>query len=308
MNKLWISGILASLALCGLSPGGASAHPGSGIVVDKDGNVFFIHTGRGVFNIDTQGKVACVHKVSGGGHFLALDMEGKFPPTAFPQLFERITPANARPAILYASGGAPFVVNKDGNLYYGSGYPGGDDMAPSGLTLTRLTPDGKRTLFAPNLKAALAKLNEAVTGLAAGPDGSLYVACPSAILKLKPDGSFATVVHPLVVKECDNYVPADAHSPFFHAPYLRGVDVATDGTIYGAVTGCRVVVKISADGKVDTILKSERPWTPTGVAVYNRQVYVLEYSNGNDSQDKGWRPRVRCLGRDGKITTLATGE
>jgi hypothetical protein len=115
--------------------------------VDKNGNVFFIDTGRGVCKIDTQGKLAYIHKVSGGGHFLALDVEGKFPPAAYPQLFKRITPAGARPAILFASGGAPFVVNKDGNLYYGSGYPGGDDTVPAGLTLTRMTPDGKRALW-----------------------------------------------------------------------------------------------------------------------------------------------------------------
>lgn len=308
MGRLWISAILATLAICGLCHSGAYAHPASGIVVDKNGNVFFIHTGRGVYKIDTQGKVSSIHLVSGGGHFLALDAEGKFPPTAYPQLYERITPAGASPAIFYASGGAPFVVNKHGNLYYGSGFPGGDDTAPAGLTVTRMTPDGKRTLFAPDLKAALAKMNEAVTGLAAGPDGSLYVACPSAILKVKTDGSFTTLVHPLVVKDCDNYVPADANSPFFHAPYLRGLDVATDGTIYGAVTGCRTVVKITAGGKVETILQSERPWTPTGVAVHEGQVYVLEYSNGNDSPDKGWRPRVRRLGRDGKVTTLVAGE
>src|SRR5262249_1527421 len=99
----------------------ARAHPASGIIVDKHGDVFFIHTGPGGCKIDLQGKLTYIHKVSGGGHFLALDVEGRFPPTVFPQLFKRITPAGARPAILYASGGAPFVVNKDGNLYYGSG-------------------------------------------------------------------------------------------------------------------------------------------------------------------------------------------
>ena len=57
-------------------------------------------------------------------------------------------------------------------------------------------------------------------------------------------------------------------------------------------------------GKVETILKAERPWTPTGVFVHDGQVYVLEYSNGNDAPEKGWRPRVRRLSRDGKVTTL----
>ena len=100
---------------------------------------------------------------------MALDTEGRFSSAADTRLFKRLTPSGVKPALLYASGGAPLVVNRDGNLYYGSGYPGGDDMAPGGLTLTRMSPDGKRTLFAPGFKITLATLNEAVTGLAAGP-------------------------------------------------------------------------------------------------------------------------------------------
>jgi hypothetical protein len=122
------------------------------------------------------------------------------------------------------------------------------------------------------------------------------------------DGAVTTLLHPLVVKGCDNYVPADSRSPFFHAPYLRGLDVTAKGVIYGAVTGCRRVIKITPDAKVETVLKSEPPWTPTGVAAHEGQVYVLEYSNGNDAPDKGWRPRVRRLNRDGQVTTLVTCE
>jgi pimeloyl-ACP methyl ester carboxylesterase len=51
---------------------------------------------------------------------------------------------------------------------------------------------------------------------------------------------------------------------------------------------------------------SERPWSPTGVAVSGEDVYVLEYTHAHANADKGWRPRVRKLGRDGKVTTLAT--
>src|ERR1700694_604435 len=109
MGRFWIGAILATSAPCGLFDSGAFAHPASGIVVDKNGNVFFIHTGHGVGKIDAQGKLTYIHKVSGGGHFLALDVDGKFPPAAYPQLFKRITPARARPAILFASGGAPLV-------------------------------------------------------------------------------------------------------------------------------------------------------------------------------------------------------
>src|SRR5258707_2459558 len=91
-------------------------------------------------------------------------------------------------------------------------------------------------------------------------------------------------------------------------PSLRGLAVDEHGTVFAAGVGCHVVVKISPDGKVETVLKAERPWSPTGVAVHRGEVYILEYTNANGSLREGWRPRVRKLGRDGKVTTLFTAE
>src|SRR5678815_4245217 len=212
----------------------AFAHPGSGIVVDQQGNVYFTHTGRGVGRIDPQGKLTYVHADT-GGHWMALDLEGKFASTADNGLFQRVTPAGTRTSLLYASGGAPLVVSRDGNVYYGSGFPGGDDTAPGGFTLTRMSPDGTKALFAPGLKTALEKLGEAVTGLAAGRDGTLFVACPSAILKVGLDGTVMTFINPVVVNDC-NFPSTEPRSRFFHAPYLRGLDVTDEGTVYAAVT------------------------------------------------------------------------
>src|SRR5262245_15079561 len=271
MGRSWIGAILAVSCLCGLFTGRAFAHPASGIVVNAKGEVFFVHTGTGVGKIDAQGKLTYIHNVKGGGHFLAPDAEGKYS-TQLPRLFERITLEGDKPSLLYASGGAPFVVHPDGNLYYGSGFPDGDDLAPGGLTLTRLSPDGKRSLFALDLQKTLAKLEEAVPGLAVGPDGSLFVACPNAILKVKTDGTVSTFVHPVEVKDCDDVFGKYPDAPFFHAPYLRGLDVTAEETVYAAVTGCRCVVKISKEGKVETVLKSEKPWSPTGVRSEERRV------------------------------------
>ena len=302
--KTGISFVVALAAHFSLATPSVSAHPGSGIVVDEQGNVFFTHTGQGAAKIDAQGKLTSIHKDT-GGHFIALDAEGSFSSAAGNRLFERITPTGAKPTLLYASGGAPLVVSRDGNLYYGSGFPGGEDTIPGGFTLTRMSPDGKKTLFSPELKTTLEKLGEAVTGLAAGRDGNLFVACPSAILKVKLDGTVTTLIHPVMVADCD-FAAKESTSRFFHGPYLRGLDVTDEGTVYAAVTGCRCVVKITPDGKVETVLKSEQPWAPTGVAVRGRDIFVLEYSNADESKDKGWAPRVRKLSSDGKVTILAT--
>jgi sugar lactone lactonase YvrE len=145
--------------------------------------------------------------------------------------------------------------------------------------------------------------NMGITGLAPGPDGSLYVACPSAVVKLSMDGKATTIARPVVVTDCDEDLPDNNPSP-----YLRGLAVNSRGVVYAAACGCHRVVRITPDGKVETVLKSERPWSPTGVAVHGDDVFVLEYTNANGGQNEGWLPRVRKLGGDGKVTVLATIE
>ena len=60
---------------------------------------------------------------------------------------------------------------------------------------------------------------------------------------------------------------------------------------------------ITSEGKVKTVLKAEKPWSPTGVAVRRQDVFVLEYTNPD--KEPGWVPRVRKLGSDGKVAILA---
>jgi DNA-binding beta-propeller fold protein YncE len=291
--------ILALIAQWSLGPLTALAHPGSGIVVDKAGNVYFNHTGRGVGKIDSHGMLTYVGETR-GGHWLCLDAEGIFSRTQ-PKHFERITPDGVKPALIYADGGSPLAVLRDGALYFASNDEKG--MTPGGLQVTRQSPSGEISIFPPDGKKITEKLG--ITGLAPGPDGSLYVASPSAVLKLKMDGTFITLVHPIELKDCDVDYPDN--NPSSTLPSLRGLAVDEDGTVFAAGVGCRAVVKISPDGKnVETVLKAERPWSPTGVAVDRAGIYVLEYTNANGSPAEGWRPRVRKLGRDGKVTTLLT--
>jgi len=273
------------------------AHPGSGIVLDQQGNVYFTHTGRGVGKIDRQGKLTYVGETR-GGHWMCLDAEGSFSRTQ-PKHFERITPDGVKPALIYADGGSPIAVLRDGNLYFASN---DEKMTPGGLQITRQSPNGELSVFPPDGKKTTEKLG--ITGLAPGPDGALYIASPSAVSKLKMDGTFTTLAHPIELKDCDvDYPDNDPRTPL---PYLRGLAVDDDGTVFAAGVGCHAVVKITPDGKAETVLKSERPWSPTGVAVRGRDVYVLEYTNANGSPNEGWRPRVRKLSRDGKIAILLT--
>ena len=53
-----------------------SAHPGSGIVVDSQGNVFVADINRGLLRFSGDGSVSVVLKEA--GHWLAVDREKKF--------------------------------------------------------------------------------------------------------------------------------------------------------------------------------------------------------------------------------------
>src|SRR4030095_9240499 len=85
--------ILSLFALVLLSlPPPALAHPGSGIVVDDRGQVFFQDTlGRTIWKIDAEGKLTEFH-LGIGGHWMCLDAGGSFARAQPKFYFGRITP------------------------------------------------------------------------------------------------------------------------------------------------------------------------------------------------------------------------
>jgi sugar lactone lactonase YvrE len=288
--------------LLALTARDAPGHPSSGIVVDAQGQVYFQDaTGRAIWKIDSQGRLSKYFDRM-GGHWMALDAEGHFARGKIPY-FERITPDGAKPVLVVADGGSPIVVNRDGNLYYLCGFSRTEPTHPGGPLIGRISPEGKLSVLAPGLNDTVEKLG-GITGLAAGPDGFLYAACPSALLEIATDGTATVLVQPVAVADCDEDFPDG--NPNFPLPALRGLAVDAGGTVYAAATGCHRVVRITRDGRVDVVLKAERPWSPTGVAVHDGDVYVLEYTNANAGSADGWTPRVRKLARDGTVTTLAT--
>jgi hypothetical protein len=71
--KTYVTIVMLFIALLGSD---VFAHPGSGIVVDEQGQVFFADLSRGLLKIDAAGKATSIHK--DGGHWLALDPQGSF--------------------------------------------------------------------------------------------------------------------------------------------------------------------------------------------------------------------------------------
>jgi sugar lactone lactonase YvrE len=278
----------------------ASGHPSSGIVVDHQGNVFFSDLSRGLLKIDTQGKVTTISKE--GGHWLALDTNGSFSKIEFeksahwPRWFKRRTLAGVRPALI-TDGGSPLVVGPDRSLYY---ICNDEQMIPGGRQLARLTPGGKETLVNPALGRIAEKMG-GIKGLATGPDGSLFLSYPRAVLKVARDGTFTTLLNPVAAPDCDKHPPS-----IQDAPSLRGLAVDARGVVFAAATGCRCVLKITPDGKVATVLKAESPWSPCGVALHGEDLYVLEHINANSEAHEDWPPRVRKVAPDGTVKTLVT--
>lgn len=289
--------VLMVLAQLGSAPLRVCAHPASGIVVDRYGQVFFIYSSHAVCELDSQGMLRYIHPTK-GGHWLCLDPKGSFSNTQ-PRYFERISGDGVVPALIFADGGSPIAVLPDGNLYYVSGV---ENLTPGGLQVARNSPTGELSAVATGL-TEITK-HRGITGLAAGPDSTLYVACPNAVFKLNGNGTFATVIDPIHLPDCDiDYPDNKTNIPL---PYLRGLAVDDQGTVFAAATACHCVVKITPAGKAESVLKSERPWSPTGVAIHEGEVYVLEYTYANEAPAKGWFPRVRKIGRNGAVSTLVS--
>jgi len=284
---------IVGLLFCILTGIIADAHPGSGLVIDKDGYIYFTDTGKGVWKIDANGKLT--YLPSSWFHWMALDAAGQFAgsPKNFGEYFERVTSQNNKPSLIMCSD-FPLTVGKDGNIYYAN--------TRSGVSkIIKRTADGKESVVASN------KIFEFISGIVVGPDGSLYVteannSKANTIRKITMNGNMSIIA--TYVGKSRNDQPLETTPS-----YCRGLAVDSTGSIYVAATGSRSVLKISPKGTISTILQESSPWTATGVAVFHGEVYVLEWhdvTKENLEVRTAYIPRVRKIGIDGKITTIAT--
>ena len=180
--------------LLSLLPVVAHAHPGSGIVVDRHGNVYFVDTGSGLWKIDSQGKL--IRIPAQRFHWMTLDADDRF--------------ANVRlPSV---SGGEVERVGSDGNLYYPMRGP------PAGLDFTRLLPSGRSALFA---RIPLHWLN----GLAAAPDGSFYYTGNEGVWRVSSSGQVTAVASHVALRDCATIPGTETE-----APMLRGLAVDSTET------------------------------------------------------------------------------
>ncbi len=128
---------------------------------------------------------------------------------------------------------------------------------------------------------------EWIWGIAAGPAGSIYYTEQQAVRRIAPDGTVSTVAENIVVPDCER---PEALQDAPSKTNLYGLDVAADGTVYVAASGCSAVLKISPDGNVAVAARSTDRWSPTGVAVAGDTLYVLEYDYVDSDDRADWYP------------------
>ena len=281
---------IVAACLLGVS---AFGHPGSGILVDRLGQVYFIDTGSGLWKIDTRG--ALTHLSPLRNHWLAMDPNDRFTRARVPTDPGRdwvITPAGSNPTILISTD-FPLVIGEDGNLYHPS-------ARESNVRLMRTKATGGTSAVVTLPRSVAGEALGWINGLTTGPNGSIYYTEDNAVRRITAQGAVSTIA--TVTAPADrSAVPGTEERP-----YLRGLKVDGKGTVYVADAADGRVLKITPDGKVATVLQLESPWAPTDVAIFGDIVYVLEYSHAPGDDRLAWMPRIRKMTPDGKSTIILT--
>ncbi len=245
---------IAVFFLLGLFAEAASAHPGTGIVVDRRGCVYFTDL-KQIWRIDPDGRITAVVR-NKHSHALLLD--------------------------------------KDGNV---------DNHKRQTSRLYKKTPRGELSLLAggawgnADARGAAARFGS-IGAMTVGPEGSLYLTDGPAVRKVAADGSVTTIARggQLLKPSLVHRFLGGLSNP------LIGLAVNGRGEVYVANYGNQRLLRITPPARVETFAQAEWPWSPTGVAIANGTVYILEYRTPLPPSD---RVRVRRVAPNGTIQTLA---
>ena len=285
--------ITCSLVAVCAAAAAAPAHPGSGIVVDRQGRVFFVDTGGGVFRIGAGGDL--VRQSGPTYHWLALDSAGRFAATRMPSLPQSDLQAVGSDPSLILSSDFPLAVGGDGALYFPEL---GTDTR---LRLMRMPPSGQRAAFATLPASTADGPLRWLNGVAAGPDGAIYVTDDRAVRRVDRNGVLTTVVEGVTVTECVRPPGYDERL----GPGLRGLDITPAGAVLVAATACSALLRVTPRGTVAVVLRSPAPWAPTGVALGGGDAYVLEYLHTASDDRREWLPRVKKVSATGAVSLMA---
>lgn len=288
----------------------AWAHPGTGIVVDRQGRVFFTDLKR-IWLWEPGGGLTAV--VSGKhSHAIRLDAAGNLEG-------EHLTydSANARwwtsawrlaPDGTVSDTAAPVegfpdlftpAVAPDGTRYYARVDNNRRDVSE----IHRQKPDGSGDVVAGGVYGYADGLGREarfgpIGAIAVGPGGDLYVTDEVSVRKVTTGGRVTTLARggPLLKPSFVSRVLSGRFGK------MMGLAVDARGEVFAANYGGGRVVKVSPSGKVTSVIESRNPWSPSGVALCGTDIYVLESGTMPGYWDA---VRVRRKSADGTVRTLA---
>ena len=302
--------LISAIALCVALAVGVSAHPAWGIVVDRHNKIYFSDI-ENIWKIDAQGKLTIFRSGVSGRHTHEINLDendhlygvdNSYEPATQRSIVAlwKMTPSGEFSYLVAPTHDPPkaFTIWKDrvGNSYY----VGQGESAEHQLFVLRRAPDGKVTTIAGDQKTG-DNYHQAVLfnlgGTAFGSDGTLYFTDNANIRKVTTDEKLALLAGNIRLENPQSPLPDSS------ATRLFGIAVDAQGNAFVADYGNRRVLKVAADGRTSTLINAEPPWSPTGVALKDGDLYVLEFGFKPPST---YTPRVRKFASDGKITTLAT--
>ena len=308
-KRLFGAIILAIVAQCFFFGDTVLAHEGWGIVVDRQGQIYFsdIPTNT-IWRIAREGKPQAFIS-NQHSHALVLSEDGSIygtqehhaaaigsvwriaPDGNFSNVF---TPAPSFPLNLH-----PFIIDQDGNIYSTNSisFPNQRDK----VMLLRSTPDGNVTVLAGSTRGYRdGRGSEAqfsgIDGMAWAPDGALYVTDGVYVRRVTMDGVVTTLGKGALT------IPS-------YGEDLMGLAVSPSGSLYVADYSQRRVLQLMPDGSTRTVLETGLFWSPTGITIVGEDLYVLEHLRMPlvilGDIGIGAYARVRRIS-DGKVDRIAT--
>lgn len=301
--------VLAVFAQCLFCAENVRAHEGWGVVVDRQGQIYFsdIPTNT-IWRITRGGNLEKV--LSKHSHALFLGEDGGVygsqehhaaavggvwqiaPDGSFSDVF---TPARDFPLNLH-----PFILDRDNNIYSTNSISFPDQRGK--VVLLKARPDGTVTALAGGTQGHRdGRGGEAqfsgIDGMAWAPDGSLYVTDGVYVRRVTTDGVVTTLGKGALT------------TPSFGED-LMGLAVSPGGSVYVADYSRRRVLQLMPDGDARTVAETGLFWAPTGITIAGEDLYVLEHLRMPlvilGDVGVGAYARVSKISPDGTVERVAT--
>ncbi len=286
----------------------AKAHPWGGLVVDEDGNIYFVftcpivddHHYACVWKLDTEGNLTQVLKSQHSpsdiilaralnNQIYAAERSGQSPnyrntlwrlnTQVEPPYFYRVNSSNDFHIQSYAvADSARLYFTRDGNLY---------------------KTNNQSTVSEIETGHALRRIDL----LSLDSNGNLYLVADNNLYK-QTENEFELISQSLRKENPPNI-------PFRGANILFDMCVDENGWVYLAYYGNREILKVDQSGEISSIITAEGPWAPSGIDIYRGELYILESTMVDGTWWKFWQrnddlliPRVRKVDVDGKVSTI----